>query len=137
MAFNTASENLKNNISPLLVSGEKLDPTDEDNLNRDTGRNQGEPAAVTNAVEPEPEITSVTQGKIQLDAIGITSNPYLETPDADSLKPLKNVLHNYASYTYGLSLALMTREEYNAVVDDGTYTPKRVLIEVLVDTTTK
>ena len=128
MAFNTADQNLKNNISPLLVSGEKLDPTDEDNLNRDTGRDQGEPAAVTNAVEPEPEITSVAQGKIQLDAIGITANPYPETPDADSLKPLKNVLHNYASYTYGLSLALMTREEYNSVVDDGTYTPKRVLI---------
>lgn len=45
-----------------------------------------------------------------------------------ALDPLPNVLHQYATYTYGLSLHLMSSAEYNEVVRTETYTPKRVLV---------
>ena len=44
------------------------------------------------------------------------------------LYPIPNRLHQYPSYIYGLSLHLLTEDEYNAVVNTQTYTPKRVLI---------
>lgn len=42
--------------------------------------------------------------------------------------PLINELHQYPSYTYGLSLHLLTSTEYNNVVDTGEYKANRVLI---------
>jgi len=42
--------------------------------------------------------------------------------------PLMNPLHSYPSYTYGISLAMMTIDEYNQVVKTQQYTPKRVII---------
>jgi len=52
-----------------------------------------------------------------------------ETPDATDLKnPLMNLLHQYPSYIYGLSLHLLTPSEYNTVSSGGNYVPKRVLI---------
>jgi len=42
--------------------------------------------------------------------------------------PLMNPLHSYASYTYGLSLAMLTIDEYNQIVKEQKYVPKRVLI---------
>jgi hypothetical protein len=50
------------------------------------------------------------------------------SPETLNLKPYPNVLHGYASYTYGLSLHLLTQEEYNKIVEKQEYTPKRVLI---------
>ena len=49
---------------------------------------------------------------------------------ADTPKPpLVNPLHDYPSYTYGLSLALLTVKEYNALVDNtDSYVPNRVII---------
>lgn len=43
-------------------------------------------------------------------------------------KPLPNILHQYASYTYSLSLHLLTIDEYNKVVDTQQYTANKVLI---------
>jgi hypothetical protein len=43
-------------------------------------------------------------------------------------KVIVNPLHNYASYTYILSLALLETSDYNDVVSKGKYTPKNVLI---------
>jgi peptidoglycan LD-endopeptidase CwlK len=42
--------------------------------------------------------------------------------------PIPNRLHNYATYTYGLSLHMLTNEEYNDVVITQKYIPKNVLI---------
>ena len=50
-------------------------------------------------------------------------------PDSiDFSQPLTNILHQYPSYTYGLSLHLLSSDEYNNLVSGATYTPKRVLI---------
>lgn len=52
-----------------------------------------------------------------------------QTPDATDLKnPLMNLLHQYPSYIYGLSLHLLTPTEYNVISAGGTYVPNRVLI---------
>ena len=68
------------------------------------------------------------------------TNPKAETTLADApsnaptadptpvYDPLPNKLHEYATYTYGISLHLLTKEEYNAVVRSEEYTPKRVLV---------
>jgi hypothetical protein len=42
--------------------------------------------------------------------------------------PIANRLKEYASYIYGLSLHLMTNDQYNKVVDTQTYTTANVLV---------
>ena len=39
-----------------------------------------------------------------------------------------NILHNYPSYTYGLSLHLLTADDWNDLSTTGNYQPKNVLI---------
>jgi hypothetical protein len=61
------------------------------------------------AKEPEPEKTKEKKEKLKL-------------------YPLPNTLHQYPGYTYGLSLHLLTSDEYNEVMKSQKYTPKRVLV---------
>lgn len=49
-------------------------------------------------------------------------------PPQVAAPPIMNPLHSYASYTYGISLAMLTIEEYNQIVKEQKYVPKRVLI---------
>jgi hypothetical protein len=50
-------------------------------------------------------------------------------PDAiDVSQPLMNVLHQYPSYIYGLSLHLLNSTEYNNIVAGNPYAPGRVLV---------
>ena len=59
----------------------------------------------------------------------LSGQPYNVNPDAvDVSRPLTNVLHQYPSYTYGLSLHLLNASEYNTIVTDGSYIPNRVLV---------
>lgn len=52
-----------------------------------------------------------------------------QSPQAvPNTNPLMNPLHSYASYTYSLSLAMLTIEEYNTIVKEQKYVPNRVLI---------
>jgi len=44
------------------------------------------------------------------------------------LYPIPNRLHEYPTYIYGLSLHLLSDQEYNDMVNTQTYTPKRVLV---------
>jgi len=67
----------------------------------------------------------------QISATGtLGGTPYDVSPDAriDFKGPIINPLHNYASYTYGISLHMLTVEEYNQIVEKQTYTPNRVII---------
>lgn len=102
---------------------------------------QSVPTPATNTV-PAPE--AVTE-PLEIDIIGGYTEPMEidiiggnETTAAEpsqaapsptiSRTPLPNVLHQYPSYTYGISLHLMTPAEYNTVVEKQTYKPKNVLI---------
>jgi len=97
-------------------------------------------AAVARAVT-----NSATLGPITEDDIALATK-YLVEPDTSKLAPdaifqsreqnqidisgppLPNILHQYPSYTYNISLHLMSPREYNDIVKDQKYTPKRVLI---------
>ena len=66
---------------------------------------------------------------------GGASKPGTETPNLvkepdviDVSKPLMNVLHQYPSYIYALSLHLLNPAEYNNIVAGGAYLPNRVLV---------
>jgi hypothetical protein len=52
-----------------------------------------------------------------------------QEPDAiDVSKPLMNILHQYPSYIYGLSLHLLNPTEYNNIIAGNQYFPNRVLV---------
>ena len=55
-------------------------------------------------------------------------DPTNTNPDAESYMDLPNPLHSYPSYTYSLSLHLLTKDEWNAIALSGEYTPSNVLI---------
>lgn len=78
---------------------------------------------VTPAGDP---VTTTRQG----DTVNISGGTQKNTdPDAAQFTgPIPNPLHDYPSYTYGLSLHMLTIEEYNQIVENQTYTPNRVII---------
>lgn len=49
-------------------------------------------------------------------------------PPQVAAPPIMNPLHSYASYTYSISLAMLTIDEYNQIVKEQKYLPKRILI---------
>jgi hypothetical protein len=53
-------------------------------------------------------------------------NPPLDSTPKDLTRP--NILHEYSSYTYNLSLHALSPKDYNAMIETGKYTPKHVLI---------
>jgi hypothetical protein len=92
------------------------------------------PAGSTQAkpsIEPAADAASrasETASTIELPEVSVTASRIYEPDNVDIRQPLPNVLHNYPSYTYGLSLHLLTAEEYNFVVSGRPFTPNRVLI---------
>ena len=86
----------------------------------------GGQGAITEGGAIGPDFGTPAGTDLTLDNIGVNA----KMPDfqGDLTKALPNELHGFASYTYGLSLALLSKEEYNTIVNDGEYTPNRVLI---------
>jgi hypothetical protein len=76
-------------------------------------------AAITDNYALSPNFAGSSQAK----SAGSTANP-----DAVVRGPLINPLHSYASYTYGISLHMLTADEYNKVVFDHKFEPNRVII---------
>ena len=82
-------------------------------------------------VEPQSEISYTPSNPtdyIVLPDSDVTKKRPAEPDYVDTTKPLMNDLHQYSSYTYGLSLHLLTADEFNEIVTTQQYTPKRVLI---------
>jgi len=76
-------------------------------------------------VELETAVIDVTPS-VQADDVQVadtSSSNYVQPT-----QPLPNTLLQYPSYTYSLSLHLLTAEEYNQIVENQSYTPTRVLI---------
>ena len=101
---------------------------------------QGTTPPIGPTVPPIPSPQTFANEDIYADPRGTTRNQKLPSglnsgvdanPDSiDVSLPLRNILHDYPSYTYGLSLQLLTADEYNQLVS-GTvinYAPVRVLI---------
>jgi hypothetical protein len=92
------------------------------------------PGANTPTTEPPPGAVSdpyntdfyTIPGGAQTPKTGVNANPDV----IDITKPLNNILHEFPSYTYGLSLHLLTAQEYNGLVTGSitNYVPARVLV---------
>lgn len=127
-AQDTAERDVANSTSPAVVdSGTSPLPADQQNTlatNPASGADNGVEPTVSDKVEPPPESTgspiTLTTPDVEVTAKRIYPEEFV--------KPIPNVLHRYASYTYGLSLHLLTAEEFNKIVDKGEYTPTKVLI---------
>ena len=84
------------------------------------------PTTVTTSTSSTGDTVTTTQTGSTLNISGGAPNSV--TPDVQSTGPIPNPLHDYPSYTYGLSLHMLTIDEYNAIVQQQSYTPNRVLI---------
>jgi hypothetical protein len=91
-----------------------------------------DPSTKSNPVELKPaEATPIVTEDVastpinNKTKIGSTDSNLLDLSNVTT-----NVLHDYASYTYGLTLAAMTKDEYNTFVDSptGDYTLNNVMI---------
>lgn len=82
------------------------------------------------SVEPQPDTALPGIGTDYRVLPGNEGQFRLDTDKGilDTSAPLDNILHNYSSYTYSLSLHLLNPDEYNAIVAGVVYTPKRVLV---------
>lgn len=124
----TAERDVVNSTSLAVVeSGTSPLPSNQlTNLTTNPGSSsdRGVIPNVSNKVEPALESASPTR---ILPEVSVTAKR-IYPEDEVKLTPIPNVLHQYASYTYGLSLHLLTADEYNKIVDKGEYTPTKVLI---------
>ena len=117
-AQGTADRDIINNISPDVVAGgtDPLPANQLTNLNTNIGPNFGVEPNVSDKVEPALE--SARPGiTLTIPEVGVTAKR-IYPEDAVKLTPIPNVLHQYASYTYGLSLHLLTADEFNNITDN-------------------
>jgi len=124
----TAERDVANSTSPAVVeSGTSPLPSNQlTNLTANPGpsSDRGVVPNVSDKVEPPPESTG-SPITLTTPEVGVTAKRIY--PE-EFVKPIPNVLHRYASYTYGLSLHLLTADEFNKIVDKGEYTATKVLI---------
>lgn len=59
-----------------------------------------------------------------------SSSPIDTNPDSkiDFNGPIENPLHSYPSWTYGISLHMLTKDDYNNIVQNQNYVANRVII---------
>lgn len=127
----TAQSDVANNTSPATAAPTTLSMPELSKLvkNKSTpGGDRGVIPNVSDKTEPGTDNNKsplATQGTFS----GKPWTGPIPNPDSVNLNTvLPNVLHSYASYTYGLSLALLTEIEYNLIQEKGEYKPNRVLI---------
>lgn len=124
----TADRDLINNTSPAVVqSGTSPLPSNQlTNLTTNSGPSSDRGVIPNVSDKVEPALESARPAILAPEVSVTAKRIYPE--DVVKLTPIPNVLHQYASYTYGLSLHLLTADEYNKIVDKGEYTPTKVLI---------
>ena len=128
----TAQRDIENTTSPAVVAdGISALSTRGVNFLENKGL-QNFPTSLKGKVEPPMELDFTlppppNTTNLQTDIIDVTA-PRIYPDSVDTSKVLPNVLHSYASYTYGLSLALLTKDEFNKTLKEGNYIPNRVLI---------
>lgn len=116
--------------NPQEVVTEQEDKNIEKNLNPTPGDEYGE--AVNQSLQRQAD-SEFGEGKVTIGNVIITTDDnesaVTSKPDAVKQVPLKNPLHYFSHYTYGLSLHLLTPQQYNNMVkDQGTYVPENILV---------
>lgn len=126
----TAANNVTNTSAPAQVASTPTTPSEQANLAKNSNPTPGNDygSAIQQSIQNEAN-SQAGEGKVIVGKPTITNGTIEFDPDAIDLSSLvSNPLHEYASYTYGLSLHLLTAKEYNDIVNKGTYKPNRVLI---------
>ena len=126
----TAQRDIENTTSPAVVAGgSSALSTRGVNFLENNGI-QNFPTSLKGKVEPPMELDfTLPPNTIILTTPTIeTTAPRIYPDQVNINEVLPNVLHSYASYTYGLSLALLTEIEYKLIQEKGEYKPNRVLI---------
>lgn len=134
----TAKNQITNQDPAKIAQSSPLSTTEASNIKKAdqnvSGPNAGTPLTSKNKTESpnvEPGVTpgalataqsSGMRGPIEAPEVSVTAQRIIE------LTPIMNPLHKYASYTYGLSLHMLTVDEYNELLKNQNYVPKRVLI---------
>lgn len=85
------------------------------------------PAPATNEVTAAGSGGTVGTGSAAASAAGSTA-PTNTNPDAEQNVNIPNPLHAYPSYTYSLSLHLLSSKDWNNIQNGGKYVAKNVLI---------
>jgi len=127
---NAASQLTDTNASPpaAVTAGGDVTTQEAKNIANNTNPTPGGfgediRKAIQNTADSEVGVGKVEVGTPRFNS---TSGP---TPDKTNTAPLKNPLHYFANYTYGLSLHLLTKDQYNKMVkDQTTYKPENVLV---------
>jgi len=116
-----------NKGKPATAAGNGLSPEEQAQLDR-TQNSSSEPVidpATTDKKESDPE--SGAKKSSTDTGIAAGDSPTSDTADIPRT-PLENPLHAYPSYTYNLSLHLMTEADYIEMIETEQYVAKRVLI---------
>lgn len=117
-AVNTMNVSLKESVPPPANTTAQITPSAAG-----TPLTTAQQASINNASGPVV-VTSQSSNANEATA-GEQKATVANSTDA-SARP--NPLHAYPSYTYGISLHLLTIEDYNTIVDKGEYTPSHVLV---------
>ena len=94
-----------------------------------------EPLSEEDAVDPETgaDVVNDSSSNEELattneDGVPVEGKPEADQQPEEVYIEYPNVLHDYPSYTYGLSLHLLTGDDWNDLATTGNYQPKNVLI---------
>lgn len=117
----------------VVADNNTLSQSEQDKLDNQTPSEPGDAIQQTlqNEADAEFGVGKVEIGKpiIIVDNVEIPNAANNNTTGTTiSTKPIPNRLKDYPSYIYGLSLHILTDEQYNKVVEQQTYTPANVLI---------
>lgn len=98
-------------------------PPEEDPVGLDTEVGETDETITSDAtVLDEDTGNSLTTGNIN-----VTADP-LDPDNTVTIESLENILHQFPSYTYGISLHALSADDYNNLVKDQNYLPGNVLI---------
>ena len=108
-AEDTLSEEEEENIN-------NADNQDDEDQGADTGDNDTEADEEDESDESaSPESRQALQNRSIAPESRRAAGPTIDNPT-----PLPNPLHNYATYTYGITLYILTKDAYNKLVDNPT-----------------
>ena len=122
----TAQRDVANNTSPATSPPTNLSMPELSKLVKNKSTPGGDRGVIPNISDKTEPGTDNNKAPITIADQGTLSGVPWTGPILDDSVP--NVLHQYASYTYGLSLHLLSADEYNKIVEKGDYKPNRVLI---------
>jgi len=122
----TAQRDVVNTTSPATAPPTNLSMPELSKLVKNRSTPGGDLGVIPNTSNKTEPATDNNKAPMAMAGEGTLSGVPWTGPILDDSVP--NVLHGYASYTYGLSLHLLSADEYNKIVEKGDYKPNRVLI---------